>query len=495
MVTDVAKTIAIIQPKYSENPSEIMELIKNEEIKKAIEKAKPSPIWEHSITYDSGSEQLEPVYFWILDFMTDLGFAVDKIVDNFVTTPGGGYFAEIGTRATKMQEEGMKILASIYPLIKTIINLLYDLKEFEIRLKQYDLANSKNSKEAESGILGLKQIWLDKVDAQKGYGSINMMARSPEIGFVTLRDAFMIARKPEDVDRMDINDRVKRVLRPRVSEFLEWKDRSEAELRKRFEIEKSYLKSEVGALKLYTRWAKPYLKAAEQLMQAGKKLTEPALVNAFNTILLELCLLGKKEIKVKEEAEAKMLPYTFRELKLPRKFYSCVLIDFTFRGIPQRVSQAGHYAFGGRVEVSFKAFVLNEDELKVLEKQLEKQDFADAMKIVEVTTEESLKQLAEDLDHFLKGAEEEKKEEKSLFEYLFTGAKKKEKKKEEKKEKEIELGKIKKDSFEESIVRTYAEQQAAALCFKIYDIYKKSHGMASFAEPSWELPPTWRGMK
>lgn len=494
MVSDIANTIAVIQPKYSSNPAEIAKELKEKGVKEAIEKAAPAPIWEHQIIYDSGAEQLEPVYFWILDFMNDLGFKVEKLVDNFAATPGGGYFAEIGARATKMQEEGMKIMASIYPLVKTIINLIYDLKEFEIRLKQYDLANSKDPKKAEAGLLGLKQIWLDKVDAQKGYGSINVMARTPEIGFVTLRDAFMIAKKPEDVDKMDINDRVKRVLKPRVAEFLEWKNRSEAELRKRFEIEKSYLKSEVEALKLYTRWAKPYLKAAEQLRMKEQKLTEPTLVNVFNTILLELCLLGKKEIKVKEEAEAKNLPYILRELKLKRKYYACVLVDFTFRGIPQRVSQAGHYAFGGKVNVSFKAFALNEDELKLLKKELEKQDLEDALKIVEATTEESLKQLADDLNHFLEEKEEKKEEKTKGFFGLFASKREEKKETKEKKEKKKEpkIGEIKKDNFEESIIRAYAEQQAAALCFKIYDVYKKSHGMASFAEPEWELSDRWK---
>jgi len=483
--------IAFIQPRYLANPEEVKALLKENE-QEAMEKAKFAPVWEHSLVYDSGAEQLEPVYFWILDFMRDIGFDVEKLIDNFSTTVGGGYFAELGARATKMQEEGMKILGSVNTVIKSIINLLYDLKEFEIRLKQYELAESKDPKEKESGMLGLKQIWLDKVDAQKGYGSINMMTRS-DIGFTTLRDAFMAAKTPEDVDKMDLNDRVKRVLKPRVAEFLEWVKRSHAELKKRFEIEKSYLKSQVGALKLYTRWAKPYLKAAEQLGMKEKKLTEPALVNAFNTLLLELTILGKQKIDPKKEAEAKNLPYSFRDLKLKKPYYACVLVSFTFRGIPQRVSQAGHYAFGGRVEVSFKAFALSEDELNVLAEEMKKQDFQDALKLVEITTEESLKQLTEDLDHFLEEKKEEKeKKQKDFFEALF-GKPAKEKKKEKKKAKKVKD--LQKDTFEESIIRMYAEQVAASSCFKIYDVYKKSHGMVSFAEPAWELPGSWRGQK
>ncbi len=481
--------IAYLNKRYLANPDDVKKALKEEGEQAAIDKSKFAPIWEHSMVYDSAAEQLEPVYFWILDFMRDVGLTVEKLVDNFSTTAGGGYFAEMGARATKMQEEAMKILGSVNTVLKSIINLIYDLKEFEVRLKQYELAESKEPQEALTGVLGLKQIWLDKVDAQKGYGSINVMTRG-EPGFTTLRDAFMAAKSPEDVDKMDLNDRVKRVLKPRIAEFLDWKKRSQIELNKRFEIEKGYLKSQVGALKLYTRWAKPYLRAAEQLGMAEKKLTEPALVSAFNTLLLELTVLGKKEIKPKDEAEAKNLPYSFRNLKLKKPYYACVLISFTFRGIPQRVSQSGHYAFGGKVDISFKAFAMSGDELKVFEELMKKQDFQDALKLVELTTEESLKQLTEDLDHFLEEKKEGEEKARGFFEALF--GKKEEKKKEKREAKVLKTTDLKRDTFEESVIRMFAEQQAAAICFKIYDVYKKSHGMASFAEPMWEIPPAWR---
>ncbi|MCL6500632.1 MAG: hypothetical protein K6T16_01205 [Candidatus Pacearchaeota archaeon] len=437
------------------------------------------PVWEHSLVYDSPAEQLEPVYFWIIDFMSDLGFETEKIVDNFSASPGSGYFAELGAKATRMQEEGMKIMQTIGVMLKSLVNLLYDLKEFEIRLKQYALANSKNEKERESGLAGLKQIWMDRVDIQRGNTSIKGLAS--QFMYATLIDAFMAAKKPEDVDKMDLNDRVKRILKPRLAEFLEWKERSEIELRKRFEIERAWVKGQVSSLKLYTRWAKPYLKAAEELMMKGT-LKEPAITKAFNTVLLQLTLLGKNKIKVHDEADSGNLPEVFRKLKLKRDYYACVLVDFRFRGIPRRgAGESGYYIFGGRADVSFRAFALNEDELKVLANELDKEDFRDALKLVENLTEESLSSMITELEHFT--AEEKREKEKT----------EKEKGKKGKPEKEkLEIGRIKKDSFEESVVRALAERKAAELCFKIYDIYKKSHGMASFAEPSWEMPERWK---
>jgi len=489
-IDKVSEIIEEISPYYSK--------IKN---KKGKIKRDVVPAEEHKLVYDSTSETLEPVYFWILDMMNGLfSGKVEKIIDNFSSSPGSGHFAELGARATRMQEEGMKILGAVNTVLKSIINLIYDLKEFEIRLEHYKASHDKDKEKSEAGMLALKQIWMDNVDVKRGRGSINMLTY--DMNFVTLRDAFMIVKSLEDVEKMDLNDRVKRILKPRLAEFLEWKKRSETELRKRFEIEKSYLKSQVNSLQLYTRWAKPYLIAAEKLSQkeSGK---EPALVNAFNTIMLELAMLGKKEINIEEEAVDKNLPEEFRKLKVKRPYYSCVLVDFVFRGIPQRISQQAHYVFGGRVEVTFRGYCLNEDELAVLEEKLKEADIEDGLKLVEGLTTESLGELKEDLDKYLKSEEEKSEEEYEKakeqdvnpFSALFGFGKRKPKtekgktkEEQEKNKKKAKTEKLKEkgvpsDSYVEGVIRTLGEQTTAKTCFDIFDIYKKAHGMPSHPSP------------
>ena len=135
---------------------------------------------------------------------------------------------------------------------------------------------------------------MDRVDIKRGNGSINMM--TSQLDFITLRDGFMKAKDPEDVDKLDLNERVKRVLKPRIAEFLDWIEKSERELRNRYDLQKAYLKSQVSSIKLYTRWVRPYLKAAEELMMKNRETLEPELVTAFDTIVLELMLFGRKEI-------------------------------------------------------------------------------------------------------------------------------------------------------------------------------------------------------
>jgi len=473
--------------------SELIEEVSPYYRNKKKKKVEPIPSEEHELIYDSSSETLEPVYFWIVDFMGNMFKSMEKLVDNFTSSPGSGHFAELGTRATRMQEEGMKILGAINTVLKSVMNLIYDLKEFEIRLSHYNASHSKNKEEAQAAILSLKQIWMDNVDVKRGRGSINMLAQ--DLNFVTIRDAFMMVNSTEEVDKLDLNERVKRVLKPRVREFLEWKKRSEMELKKRFEIEKQYLKSQVNSIKLYSRWAKPYLVAAEKLRMQEKK-RETNLVDVFNTMLLELTILGKKEIDVFQETVHKNLPYEFRKLseKMKRKYYQCVLVEFVFRGIPQRVSaQQSHYAFGGRVEVYFKGYCLNEDEIALLNEKLGESDIEDALKLIEGTTTESLDQLREDIEYFLKTDEEKALEEKEKKKsedvnpfaalFGFYGKKKPKEDKEQSKLEKLKQKGVKKDNYSESLIRELGEQNSAEDCFNVFDIYKKAHQMPSHPSP------------
>ena len=255
---------------------------------------KGEPEAQHKLVYDSSSEMLEPIYFFILDLMNDFKLAPEKLVDNFTSAPGSGHFAELGQRATIMQQQGDQTLKTIYTILRSVLQILYDLRDFRMRLQSYD--DLKDKKKEESATLALKQIWMDKVDMQKGNSSIKAMALS-QAGFVTLIDAFLAAKSPEDVNNIDLNDIVKRILKPRLQEFYIWLKESEIELRKRYEIQKNYLKSQVNSMKIYSRWVKPYLRAAQQLemKDAGRN---PNLISVFNTILLELTLLGKNELSI-----------------------------------------------------------------------------------------------------------------------------------------------------------------------------------------------------
>ncbi len=491
MMASIAQILGKINPKkYAENGGELLKKYKHPSNIPA-EEIKEQPLAKHGLVYDSSSETLEPVYFFILDLMNDFGLGAEKIIDNFTSSPGSGHFAELGQRATVMQQQGTKILGDVNTVLRSVLNIVYDLKEFRIRLSNYD--DLKNEKRKEPAVLALKQIWMDKVDINKGNSSIKAMAIG-QAGFQTLIDAFLFSKNVEDADKLDLNDRVKRILRPRVLEFNDWLEHSEKELRKRYELEKAYLASQVNSMKLYARWAKPYLRAAQQLeMKSIGGEREPALVKAFNTILLELVLLGKQKIKPQEEALSGVLPREFERMKTKRDYYFCTLVEFKFRGIPQRVSQQAHYAFGGRAEITFKAYALNSEELKKFEEELEASDMEDVLKLIEGATGESLEKIQDEINFFLEEKNEKpekRKDASNPFAALFgaydkpsaeTGSVGVGKELGGKKEK-IKNWWPEKESFaEEEHLRPLAEQKAKETTFKIFDIYKKAHGMASYA--------------
>jgi hypothetical protein len=373
------------------------------------------------------------------------------------------------------------------------------LKEFELRLAHYDDAKSDDKEKKETGILALKQIWLDNVDMKKGRGAIHQMS-TVEMGFSTLREAFMMANSVEDLKKMNadeegglINDQVMRILIPRISEFLKWVDYSEKELRKRFSIEKNYLKSQVETIKLYSGWMKPYLVAAEKLRQKGFE-KDAAMVNSFSTSMFQLEIFTEKEVSLGEDT-----PH--EGYKGKRDYLSVMVIDFEFRGhVSQRVTQKGDYGFGmgGKIIMKFKSYCLNSEEIAAAKKMLEDADRDASLDFSANVAEDALKDLKEDLDYFLmsdeekaevkfEGTKEEKeKQDVNPFAALFGLGKKKPKKVEKAKLTQEELdelviapGDIKRDNFIEKMLRGKGAKNAATWLYLAYDIYKKAHKMAS----------------
>lgn len=425
-----------------------------------------SPIEKHELVYDAFGKNLEPIYFWLLDMLNkEYDNNTTKFIDNFVSSPGSGHFSEMGQKASRMHEEAIKILGLSNQLVKAILNLIYDLREFEVRLSLYDKLNKGNKVEKESAMLSLKQVWLDTVDIKRGNTSIKGMALGQGPQFVTLIDAFMVAENEKlewNGGEIDINETVKRILKQRIGEFFTWLKESEKELRKRFEIEKIYLKSQVNTLKIYARWAKPYLKAAAALEQ--RATSNAALVTAFNTTLFELMLMGEGKYKPEEDI---LLPKRLRE-NVKKKYHPLVVLQLNFRSVPERTQQGG-YGFRGRVQTVMTSYALNDEEIKALREAMDKDDVNDMFRQIEGATEESLAQINTDINYYLGNKEEKKKEEKkeedNPFSALFSFFKS---------EKENKEKGITKDNDFEKVVRSQAILESRKKCLSLYDNYKKS---------------------
>ncbi|MBS3117361.1 hypothetical protein J4430_00570 [Candidatus Woesearchaeota archaeon] len=470
----------------------------------------------YHLAYDSFNEGLEGIYFWILDFlrgrepMSGLGYTVDKTREDFEAAVGSAFHSDIGIKATRMQEQAMKMIGTINTVLRSIINLIYDLKEFDVRLAVYNDIHAKEKARMEAAELALKQIWLDQVDIKRGRGAVHAM--SQQLEFVTLRDAFLAASSIKHIDKLDLNDRVRRILKPRMEEYYHWKKESERELRKRYNIEKAYLRSQVAALKLYAQWTKPYLLAAKKLSMHD--FNSPNIVSVFNNMEMQLDIFAKKEFNFQAMIDKGEIA---KGLRPSQKYHACIKVEIHFRSIPHSAgqSQTGtRYSQGGRADVLFKSFALSEKDLKLYEQK----ELEDDLALIENLLDVSLKEIEEDVKHYLNDEEEEGPPQKRNFLRKLLKKTKDEATKREIKEhlKELEgkeggveessvnpfealyegfkeigkplkgvgknlniFGKGKGSGFIDKTVLKAAQGQAKAECFVAYDIYKKAHRMLS----------------
>ena len=463
-----------------------MELLEKKEDKTAKEKIedikkKNASKLSYNLGYDSIGEGVEPLYFWILDFMKDTepsGLGMDEVVknqDEYEAAVGSGFFSDLGAKATRMQDQAMKMMATINTVVRSIINLIYDLREFDIRLETYEDLHSQNQDKREGAEISLRVVWMDQVDIKRGRGSINMLAA--QLQFVTLRDSFLYAKDENDVDNLDLNDRVKRILKSRLNEYLKWRSYSEKELRKRYNIEKSYLKSQINSLKHYTSWVKPYLIAAKKLNMTNfltkSGMQNPNIVNIFNNMELRLNLLSKKEFKPED------IRQDLVNLKLDKKYYSCIEVEIIFRTVPRSTqSQQGTvYVHGGKTEINMKAYSFSDKELE----EIKKLQFEEDLELIEEMVDVSLKEIQEDVKKYLDNKPEEEEKEKVKFESPFKGLS-------DGFKQAITPLKYVKNVFKmapdqenfDKIMKQSALKKAESLCYVLYDVYKKNHGMMTW---------------
>lgn len=446
--------------------------IRKEIVNMIVPKILEKPIAEFRLNYDSMNEGLEPLYYWILDFMRDpppggLGLDVFKGEEKAGAGATSAYFGETGQRVSLMQQKASEYLGAINQVVKSIINLMYDLKEFEVRIKNYDDLDSNNEETRKYASQALKGVWMDQVDIKKGRGSINMLAQ--ELSFVTLRDAFFAVEKIEEAEKLDLNTRVKNILGKKLKEYLDWKELSEKEIRRRYNIEKAYLKSQIGTVKLYASWVKPYLKAAQKLKM--HEFNTPDIVENFSNMQMELEVFGKKDIKKESVHES------YDKFSLDTKIYAVVYVKLTFRAVPNVMQGQGgrHYVQNGRADVEFKCYAMDEKELQALESR----ELYEDMNLVEEWVGTSLDEIMKEADKYLNQEEipDVEKILKQKLENPLKGTLKG--------FSEVlgPLGGIVKKKGRKASGVVYEEVMKAAgsksenLCFTIYNVYKKTHGM------------------
>ena len=98
----------------------------------------PQDLAEHTFIFDTTQEGFEHTYFWLLDFISGKGYKVNKTQDYFIASELGNLYQQAGTMRTAIEKRASELLQTVGILIKSIVQLLWDLKEFDLRLKIYE---------------------------------------------------------------------------------------------------------------------------------------------------------------------------------------------------------------------------------------------------------------------------------------------------------------------------------------------------------------------
>jgi hypothetical protein len=376
------------------------------------------------------NQSIEEPYFWIMNWFKDdnrnslyvtpeedaykyFDKSVVKISDVFTASESSSYFGSQAQRLGIQQDKASNYLAVIGKMIKEIFQLVREMRILDERLTYYRESEA-GGKDALSSEITLKGMYVDLVEGgAKNPASVYGMAS--QVGFVTLPDLFFRAmkKKGESVEEIverdygKFNEKVKEVLKRKLKQYYTWKDRTHSELGTRRRFTLSYLKQHNQIIRMYMAWVRPYLRQIERLTMHDFA-SSAELIAGMEQAILEIEVI----VKLSSKKTGKYIP--------------CTHLHFFYRTAPQ-MAYTEEYQKGpahmGRMEITFRALTLTEEDIEKMKEQKLREDY-EMLGRIDSSVKEALEGMGEELDKYLKEADEEKRK------------KEEEEKKKEEKEKE-----------------------------------------------------------
>ncbi|MGM5480406.1 MAG: hypothetical protein ACQESC_03015 [Nanobdellota archaeon] len=464
----------------------------------------PEPVKRLRLINEKQNASIEETYYWCLDFLRrELGFPmVEKIYDIFSASESSAQFGNVGQKQTIQQDKASQYLQYIGQFVKQLFQLVRELRVIDEKLQPY-----KDWKTSKSADITLKQYFSQFAEGTAQNPSPDTVYQlAQRIGYTVLPDLFFnthvydIKKVDKEVDSgqtKEFNKQLRTVLKRKLYQFLNWREKTERELHHRRKFLLQYLRQHWKIIQLYMSWIKPYIRTARRLASNPKQLDSPEIINAFDTTKLEVELLAKKPL----------------DLKKNDGHYSCILLNFRFTTQPtlsydQRY-QSQAVAHSGKAEVTLRSYGWHESDIEAYRKMRDRQD-VDMLKMIDEHIAGAFDYLGEEFEKYLEEAGEEfttekKNEEKKNKE---SGRKEaKDKLKEQNKyakwgplEPFVSMGagledlgkslfsgsKVDKSKTEDSVKkgdnskRKAAGKKAAGEMGVLYTIYKKSHGFLSW---------------
>lgn len=377
----------------------------------------PMPKSKYYMVYETPHQSIEPIYFWCLGHLTyDWGFPiVHKITDIFTASQHSSFYGAAAQRLGLAQDKVSQYMAAIGKMTKDLFQLVRELRWIDERKQYYD-DSDKGYQGAEQALKGL---WADMVDGVVGgqRTTSNIFSMAQQLQFAALPDLFFSVSvvkaavdletgKPMEgaVDRIveekagSYNKVVRNVLKRKLYQFLIWKIQTFKEMVQRRRFTLDYLRQHWTVIKMYMTWVKPYIKHIKQLGADVSKLSSAELISSFEGSLVEIEILAQK------------IPEGNKDT------FTCVLETFQYRTRPSMpFTQEGGFHRGplhlGETKIFWRAYSWTEKEIQAFINMKEKEDF-ELIKSIDESIKAAMDALGDDLDKYLKEAEEFHKKEK-----------------------------------------------------------------------------------
>jgi len=364
------------------------------------------PVNDYDMTYELYQGSVERFYFWLIDQLKwDMSYKVYKLEDNFMTSITSSFWGSIEQRRSTQQEKVSQYLGLIANMIKSLFQILRSLRIMEER-QQYYIDSKNGDKSAE---IALKGLWVDLVEGG-GKNPASVYALAAQVGFVTLPDLFfdITPKNKDDVDRVvdavDINKKVKEVLKRKLKQFMLWKESTEKEMTSSKTFHLKYLRQHFNTIRLYMTWIKPYLKNIQKLKQQGKRTED----------ILEISDIAINDIEIFATKDRIMVvggdPLKRREARYPsyeylfQKYFPVIRLKFEYRTVPD-LAYHQEYQRGavhmGYTHMIYESYVLTRPQIEAYMKSKELEDI-DLLEDIN----ESMVALKDDLIKYLKEADE-----------------------------------------------------------------------------------------
>ncbi|MBT4651814.1 hypothetical protein HOC13_04825 [Candidatus Woesearchaeota archaeon] len=393
------------------NKSGLKDLKPDEEVWEEVQEAwvktgYPSPRKRFRLIWEVYDLSIEESYYWVLKYLRhDAAHpVVEKLEDTFSAAEASASFGVTQQRLGAQQDKVSQFLVAIGKMVKELFAMVRELRIIDERKGYYqeteEQMNRPRGQRLKGGETTLKGVFIDMVQGgAKSAASVYGMAR--ELEFVTLPDLFFEAppfvnsyEMEEWVDNLEFNEKVKRVLKRHLKNFMEWKKSTWKELKGRRKFQLQYLRQHFDIIKLYMEWTKPYLRNIQRLGIKKEHMASPDIIAAFEGSMIDIELLARRPFGDPKAGGC----------------YACVVATLNYRTRPQMKFIQEGYQRGpvhqGKMEMNVRGYIWNEAQVQAYKNMKDRESF-ELLKVVSASVTAAMEALGDELFGYLEEAGED----------------------------------------------------------------------------------------